>query len=80
MHITHLLSYRPLQSLRSRDAEEFRHVLKKHEIKVWLAAMDLDVSNVEELFNMLNTAGAAGSLLPDLRVMGLVTPPTCNSG
>ncbi|OLP92891.1 Sodium channel protein type 11 subunit alpha [Symbiodinium microadriaticum] len=35
------------------DFEEFKQILKKHEVKVWLSAMELDVSNVKELFTLV---------------------------
>lgn len=36
------------------DLEEFKSILDDYEIKIWLAAMDLDVSDVEELFHLLD--------------------------
>eukprot|EP00435_Cladocopium_sp_Y103_P051045 s169_g15.t1 len=33
---------------------EFKSILDDYEVKIWLAAMDLDVSDVEELFQMLD--------------------------
>ncbi|CAK9043780.1 Sodium channel protein type 11 subunit alpha (NaN) (Sensory neuron sodium channel 2) (Sodium channel protein type XI subunit alpha) (Voltage-gated sodium channel subunit alpha Nav1.9) [Durusdinium trenchii] len=39
------------------DLEEFKSILDDYEVKIWLAAMDLDVSDVEELFFMLDDGG-----------------------
>lgn len=39
------------------DLEEFKNILDDYEIKIWLAAMDLDVSDVEELFHLLDDGG-----------------------
>lgn len=52
------------------DFEEFKQILKKHEVKVWLSAMELDVSNVKELFTMLDTGGD-GRLSADELVQGV---------
>ena len=39
--------------------QEFKSILDDYEVKIWLAAMDLDVSDVEELFHMLDDGQAA---------------------
>jgi len=39
--------------------QEFKNILDDYEIKIWLAAMDLDVSDVEELFHLLDDGGDA---------------------
>jgi hypothetical protein len=51
------------QSKRNSTApcQEFKSILKDYEVKIWLAAMDLDVSDVEELFQMLDDGQAGDS-------------------
>lgn len=52
------------------DLEEFKRILKDYEVKIWLAAMDLDVSDVEELFQMLDD-GQDGRLSAEELVRGV---------
>jgi len=52
------------------DLEEFKSILDDYEVKIWLAAMDLDVSDVEELFQMLDD-GQDGRLSAEELVRGV---------
>ncbi|CAJ1389767.1 unnamed protein product [Effrenium voratum] len=52
------------------DLAEFKRILDDHEVKVWLAAMDVDVSDVDELFSMLDD-GADGRLSAEELVAGI---------
>lgn len=52
------------------DLEEFKSILDDYEVKIWLAAMDLDVSDVEELFQMLDD-GQDGHLSAEELVRGV---------
>eukprot|EP00971_Amphidinium_carterae_P140363 2780858-Amphidinium_carterae.1 len=36
----------------SLDREEFQKILSKQEVRTWLAAMDLDVADVDTVFDL----------------------------
>jgi len=54
------------------DFEEFQAIMQNKEVKIWLSAMELDVRDVRQLFDLLDRTGDSdGTLSAEELVMGI---------